>query len=1676
MAFQDFLNQMRGGQSSGMPTLKFFSDEEEEERNKWQQRRQENFDKVIPSLTKLGRNLLEPIGRTVAQGGSNVLGGIMNEFRTGDKSQGGFEKFARGFAKGTIDNTGTDKNFFQPKHDVLSELGPSLGTRENSLPALALGMAGEIALPGPGGDVKAAKKLTSKLKTIFDRIDDYQGRQALMSLAGDNTTQIGQKLGPQGTPMGAGDIDAFVERGQKSFNWWDYTSRGAFNKEEKTTGLYSNTNLDNYIPITRYEADQLKGLALNVNGRNTVGVIQDSPLHPTKRTGVEGFLLHKTAPIADEFDIFTGKTTGNKMATPEQESLLEQLRKQATSRQFATKDRLPQGIAEHQQLTNRDRLTSLYEEVTAAAATDPSRVPNAAQRAYRDVTEDPKDPLEKSAYDWVSNNLDEAKKLYTARVNEEFGTTAGNVISSDEAKYIIPGFDSTRSAAYHEPASGIAKLMNKELLANDQTRELPVLIMSGGSGAGKTSALKVMGQNPSDFALVHDTNLNTLGVAERKISEALASGRVVRIQHVYRDPVEAFKNGVIPRVRSKGRIVPVDSHISTHFGSNEVFRKLVKKYGKNKNVEFNVIDNSNGKNKTRIIGVEELPELGYTKKELRTELYGQLNIAKQQGILDEAEVETFLTRTSRDTPNRSRDRAVDGGGLKSLDQPGQTTINGVDPVAAAKTQGFFDPADAAADVVQDAPRTGNKLGGPAKRMKFKRGDEFGTGVRLPITVKKTIPLPDEIRQIFQARQALDEFGTTEQTVILDLLTFDAFRGGQDIWIDKSQRAGAGMLEHGGRMPSSYPKWLPGHLHQKDLVENVTANWPNIPPAKNIRQRDLYEVIQNEINKRLGIGGSFSLDGVPDKAGESIVKMVGRTTRPAGTDVTFKGHTKTYRRRLIDEEIWFNREENTPPILPEVPIGDRVSVLQQVVDDKSVRDVGNITKKLAPMTRVMKQVFGKHYEGVKKAFIDPFDDAKGEYVNFVKNWQTRLRDEVVDKFNIQKSSKESAAVMDYGEGVKSYEDIVKDLGADRANDIIEAANWFRGTYDEFIDQINVVRAKVYPGRAEKQVKKRKDYFRHFQELTGLEGLKNLFETPAGIDPSLSGISAMTKPHSKWASFMQERLGMDSKRDAVGGFLEYIPAASHSIHIDPHIKKFRQLRLAMVNVTSNKGLPETYGKLNNFIEYLDEFANQLAGKTGHWDRALMETFPGGRKGIQLINWTNNRAKANMILGNVGSVISQIFNVPQGIANAGLRHSTMATLDMLRSTFGKGSPIEKSRFIAERYIGRGERSFDQRLIDQPKKMAIWTMELLDEAGTKYIWHAHYRKALKNKIDDPVRFADNATRDMVAGRGVGEVPLLQTEKSFQLIAPFQLEVANSWWVMKDWVDNKQFGKLMMFFAASYMFNEGVKSVRGSRVSFDPINALAEAVNEEDLTPLERGGRLVGEVASNLPVGQTLAQVFVPRPETRKKFFGRQDPTRFGTGLIASPTSLSDIPAKFALPFGGKQVERTIKGGIALARGESVSKTGLHRFPVDEIKPMIFGEFSTKTAQVYLDLGLKPLSEKQSEELRRRIREENANPQMTFYVAHRQRIQDAVEKQRKELEKDEDMTPELKIEVLTKHVEESQRSLARLAEVLRLSENDRKALSDVKLEAPKEKKGKRQKTLKKPRLRLQNNEDENLF
>lgn len=517
-------------------------------------------------------------------------------------------------------------------------------------------------------------------------------------------------------------------------------------------------------------------------------------------------------------------------------------------------------------------------------------------------------------------------------------------------------------------------------------------------------------------------------------------------------------------------------------------------------------------------------------------------------------------------------------------------------------------------------------------------------------------------------------------------------------------------------------------------------------------------------------------------------------------------------------------------------------------------------------------------------------------------------------------------------------------------------------------------------------------------------------------------------------MQKRGKGPYKEDAVGGFLEYIPGSSYATNIDPVIPDLKALRKQIADGT------EESKNANNFVEFLYNYSNDLAGKTNpYFDRNLQQLV--GRKPMAVLNWANNRVKKNVILGNVGSVMAQMANIPNGIAFA-KQHSVNGAARTIASIMDKDAPIHKSPFLKERYIDGLYRQFDETFLDKAEGLAGWTISTVDRIGTSFVWNSAYHKGLKQGVADPIKYADDNARKLVAGRGVGEVPLMQKSKAVQLVMPFTLEVANLWHVMGDFVKKKEFGAIATLFVANYVLNKGMEATRGSKVTFDPIDAAVDAFSDKELSNVQKGGRLAGEVLSNIPLGQHLAGLYPEdgavanfKGPRREELFGDRNPQRFGTGLIAAE-SLKDTAFKFALPFGGNQVKKTLNGIEAMNdEGEYLKgsllnlpfmgekeklKYPVENNPVNSAKGLLFGPSAFNEAREYYDEKRTPLSEKQTQQYLQL--DEAGNGKQYYNSLMQNRRLDTIQTKIKDLNKDKKLSDEEKRKKLEIFIEQMQK------------------------------------------------------
>ena len=257
--------------------------------------------------------------------------------------------------------------------------------------------------------------------------------------------------------------------------------------------------------------------------------------------------------------------------------------------------------------------------------------------------------LEQRASDLVRQNAPALAEEYARRFGNEIGTDNAREIVAPE--YAVSSEARTKwSRATQKPAAALSDYLFDEALKHpDPGKPRLVLMTAGGTGAGKTTALRA---NPelSDAQFIYDSNLSSKKSSVARVEAAKAAGNRVKVLFVHRDPVEALTGGVLPRAMNEGRIVDLEAHARMYRDSAENFGYLVRKYSGDPEVRFTAFDNTRGCARGRTMPLEETARIRYSTSELRPRLRAALENEYSNGRISEPVYRATLGSSSQEAP------------------------------------------------------------------------------------------------------------------------------------------------------------------------------------------------------------------------------------------------------------------------------------------------------------------------------------------------------------------------------------------------------------------------------------------------------------------------------------------------------------------------------------------------------------------------------------------------------------------------------------------------------------------------------------------------------------------------------------------------------------------------------------------------------------------------------------------------------------------------------------------------------------------------------------------------------------------------------------------------------------------------------------------------------------------
>ncbi len=344
------------------------------------------------------------------------------------------------------------------------------------------------------------------------------------------------------------------------------------------------------------------------------------------------------------------------------------------------------------------------------------------------------------------------------------------------------------------------------------------------------------------------------------------------------------------------------------------------------------------------------------------------------------------------------------------------------------------------------------------------------------------------------------------------------------------------------------------------------------------------------------------------------------------------------------------------------------------------------------------------------------------------------------------------------------------------------------------------------------------------------------------------------------------------------------------------------------------------------------------------------------------------------------------------------------------------QKSKFLKARYKDKAFSKYKKVKVDltipsiggytkeQIKSFLTFMLGLTDEFGTRATWNAFYYEAVKEGQDDPISYADVYTKKAVGSRSIGEIPLALESQFLKMFLPYRIEPNNDWNVVRDMISGRtpkgklpDYGdralKVFMFYLVSLGMNTLMKELTGTGAVFDPfgdiIEGLLQGWKEEEeeenvLTKLGTGTKratqnVAGDFLSNMSFGFAVtsfldaisddwattlfndsiyqsAGVNIPAFQSGIKV-GRKVYERDWIGAAAT------LGTSFILPYGGNQLDKTIRGIGDVARGGnyqsniykewSTGERGDMYYPIDKtagnyIKAGVFGPSSLKANNEY--------------------------------------------------------------------------------------------------------------------------------
>lgn len=584
------------------------------------------------------------------------------------------------------------------------------------------------------------------------------------------------------------------------------------------------------------------------------------------------------------------------------------------------------------------------------------------------------------------------------------------------------------------------------------------------------------------------------------------------------------------------------------------------------------------------------------------------------------------------------------------------------------------------------------------------------------------------------------------------------------------------------------------------------------------------------------------------------------------------------------------------------------------------------------------------DALKKFIVEPVRQNELDRTEFNNKLKLDTRAKIKE-LGIKRNSVSDELVQKWGEGLISPEELQK-LAPGNYNEIKQASEYFRNQYDMLINKWNDVRKEFgYP-----EVPKRKDYFRHFDDINFFTKTYGFLQSQDQLPTEIAGKTEFFKPGKTFSTAEMSRTGNSTKYSAIGGFNNYIDSVTKQIYHIDSIQRGRALEKYIDKVAETATRLGEPLKLSNFVANLREYVNNgLAGKTATLDRAIENNL--GRPALQAFSRISKLIGKNIIVGNISTALSHLVSLPLIGATTDKIPFIKGLMTTLTSPL-KAEPFtmidgQKSSYLIRRF------PIDEISATIPKTIEqalSYVFVATDKFKSRLAVSGKYYEGISNGLspEEAMKQADIYAGKVLGDYSLGQKPNLMNSKTLGLIAQFQLGLNDSMSVLihdipegekeekqdaygntyrttKKWAVTS---KLIQFAIFSYLFNLLIKDIRGSGKGLDPIDLgltlsglNTEGKGQSFPARLNLAGK---DVLGELPFTSTFTGNFPLSTAFSEPIKDIQ------AGNYAK--AAEGVAAEFASPVGGgSQAKKTVEGAESIQKGQSVGAG-------QDIKSLIFG------------------------------------------------------------------------------------------------------------------------------------------